>query len=75
MEASFTIAFLLFIAATTALWIWALVDVARRPDGTYRRGSQVLWLLIIALTHSIGAVAYLLVGRPRASTPAGAAGR
>ena len=78
MEASFTIVFLLFVAATTALWIWALVDVLRRPAGAYRSGSQLVWVLVIALTHSIGAVAYLLFGRPRAAraaTPVATGGR
>jgi hypothetical protein len=75
MEASVTIIFLLLVAAATVLWIWALVDVLRRPAGGYRSGSQLLWVLVIALTHSIGAVAYVLFGRPRTATPAGAAGR
>ena len=75
MEASFTIVFLLLIVATTALWIWALVDVLRRPAGSYRRGSQLLWVLVIALTHSIGAIVYLLLGRPRAATAAATMGR
>ncbi len=65
MEASATIVFLLVIAATTAFWIWALVDVIRRPDDTLRRGSQLLWALVIALTHTVGALAYVLFGRPR----------
>jgi hypothetical protein len=65
MEASFTILFLLFILATTVFWIWALVDVMRRPGETLQRGSQVFWALVIALTHSLGAVAYVLLGRPR----------
>ena len=65
MEASFTILFLLFILATTVFWIWALVDVVRRPSGTLQRGSQLLWALIVALTHAIGAAAYVLFGRPR----------
>lgn len=75
MEASFTIVFLLLIAAGTAFWIWALVDAARRPAGSYRRGSQALWVVLIALTHSLGAIAYVLLGRPRATAPAGALGR
>lgn len=65
MEASFTILFLLFIVATTAFWIWALVDVMRRCDEGLQRGSQLLWALVIALTHSLGAAAYVLFGRPR----------
>ncbi len=65
MEASFTILFLLFILATTVFWIWALVDVLRRPGEALQRGSQVSWALVIALTHSLGAAAYVVFGRPR----------
>lgn len=64
MEASFTILSLLLILATTVFWIWGLVDVIRRPTGSLQRGSQLLWALIIALTHTIGAAAYVLFGRP-----------
>ncbi len=65
MEASFTILFLLFILATTVFWIWALVDVLRRPSGSLQRGSQLFWAMGIALTHAAGAAAYVLFGRPR----------
>ncbi len=65
MEASFTILFLLFLLATTVFWIWALVDVIRRPSESLQRGSQLLWALVIAITHSVGAAAYVLFGRPR----------
>jgi hypothetical protein len=75
MEASFTIVFLLFIAAATAFWLWALVDVIRRPSGTLRAGSQLVWGVVIALTHSIGALVYVLVGRPRRAESIGSAGR
>jgi hypothetical protein len=64
MEASFTILFLLFVIAATLFWIWALVDVIRRPSETLQRGSQLLWALVIALTHTVGAAAYVLLGRP-----------
>jgi hypothetical protein len=75
MEASVTVVALLLLLAATVFWVWALVDVVRRPGGAYRSGSQLLWVLVIALTHSIGAVAYVLFGRPRAATPAGTVGR
>jgi hypothetical protein len=64
MEASFTILFIFFILTTTVFWIWALVDVIRRPTESLQRGSQLLWALVIALTHTIGAAAYVLLGRP-----------
>ncbi len=74
MEASFTVVALLLVAAATAFWVWALVDVLRRPGGTYRSGSQLLWALVIALTHSVGAIAYVLFGRPRTAGPTGSLG-
>ena len=75
MEASFTIFALLVLAGATVFWLWALVDVLRRPDGTYRTGGQLLWALVIALTHTIGAVAYVLFGRPRSVDSAASVGR
>ncbi len=65
MEASFTILLLLFILATTVFWIWALVDVIRRPGETLQRGTQLFWALLIAVTHTVGAAAYVVFGRPR----------
>ncbi len=67
MEASFTIVFLLFIAAATAFWVWALVDVIRRPSGTLRAGSQAVWAVVIALTHAIRSPCL----RARRSSPSG----
>ncbi len=65
MEASFTILVLVLLAATTVFWLWALVDVLRRGPSGYRTGTQLVWALVIALTHSIGALAYVVFGRPR----------
>ena len=65
MEASVTILLLLLVVAATVFWIWALVDVIRRPSESLQRGSQLLWALVIAMTHSLGAAAYVLFGRPR----------
>lgn len=65
MEASVTFLFLLLIVAGTVFWTWALVDVIRRPSATLERGTQLFWALVIALTHGIGAAAYVLFGRPR----------
>jgi hypothetical protein len=67
MEASVMILALLVLVAATVFWLWALVDVLRRRNGAYRSGDQLLWAVVIALTHTIGAVAYVLFGRPRAT--------
>lgn len=47
--------------ALTAFWIWMLVDCARSISGG---GSKhVGWLIVIALTHGFGALAYFFFGR------------
>ena len=73
MEASVTILFLAFIVGATIFWVWALVDVLRRGSSAeYRTGTQLLWAVIIAFSHSIGALAYVVFGRPRSEEQAAA---
>jgi hypothetical protein len=66
--------FLLFFAlaiAGIALFVYALVDVIRMPnDASFETGTQLVWILVILLAQGIGAVIYLIVGRP----PGGATG-
>lgn len=64
MEASFTIVVLALLVAATVFWLWALVDVMRRGPTGYRAGTQLVWAVVIALTHSLGALAYVVFGRP-----------
>ncbi len=56
---------LLLLLAAVGLWIWSLVDAIRVPDESFRAGSRVVWVLVIALTGFIGSVVYLFAGRPR----------
>lgn len=56
---------LLPAAVLTAYWIWMLVDAIRVPDGGYRNGDKLIWVLVIVLTGWLGAVIYQFVGRPR----------
>lgn len=62
---------LLFGLATTAFWIWALVDCAKNEPPTY--SGKVVWIVVIALFHWLGALIYLLARRP--ARVAQAAGR
>lgn len=51
--------------AGLAVWIWALVDCIRVPDDRYfRSGNKLVWVLVIALLQAIGAIVYLVAGRP-----------
>ena len=66
--------FFLFFAATFALWIYALVSAIKVPhDSMYRAGNKLVWVLVIVFLHFVGAIVYLLVGKPAAGTtpPAG----
>ena len=66
----FLLFFLVFVVGGIALLIYALVDVIRMPsDADFKAGTQIVWVLVILLAQGIGAIIYLIVGRP----PGGAA--
>ena len=68
MEALPALLLLAVLIGSLIVWVWALVDAVRvRDDAQYRTGTKTMWVLLIALTHAIGAVIYVLVGRPRRS--------
>lgn len=68
----FVVFFLLvtaFAIAATGFWIWMLVDAIQVPaDQYYKGGSKVTWVLVIALLQALGALVYLLAGRPPKET-------
>jgi uncharacterized membrane protein len=72
--AALVIVFMLVGLGLLALWIWALVDAVKVPDDTmFRSGNKLVWILVIVLAGGIGAIVYLLVGRPApGARPAGA---
>lgn len=58
--------------AGLVLWIWALVDCLQVPDDSmYESGNKLVWVLIIVFLNWIGALLYLLIGRPRGPRPSG----
>jgi hypothetical protein len=57
--------FFVFFIANIVLVIWALVDAIRVPDDSmYRAGTKLIWILVILLAGFVGAIIYLIVGRP-----------
>jgi hypothetical protein len=61
----FGLLFVTFFVATIALVIWTLVDVVRMPgDADFKTGTQIVWVIVILLGGLIGAIVYLIVGRP-----------
>jgi len=43
-------------------WVWMLVDCATKEPS--QGNDKIVWILVIALTHWIGALIYFLVRRP-----------
>ena len=49
--------------AAMVIWIGALVHIAVSQFSSF--GAKAFWFLLVLFTHAIGAVIYLLFGRPR----------
>ncbi|MEM7163886.1 MAG: PLD nuclease N-terminal domain-containing protein [Planctomycetota bacterium] len=47
----------------TVLWVWALVECAMKEPS--EGNEKLLWIVVIILTHWIGALIYFLVRRPQ----------
>ncbi len=61
----FFLFFLVFVVGGLVLFVYSLVDVVRMPDdASFKTGTQLVWVLVIVLAQGIGAVIYLIVGRP-----------
>ena len=65
----FYLLILVICLLSMAFWGWMLVDASRVPDGQYRSGGRVVWVVVIVFTGVLGALHHQLVGRPRAATP------
>jgi hypothetical protein len=46
-----------------AFWIWMLVDAAQNRG--LEQNERIVWIIVIALTHLLGALIYLIFGRPK----------
>jgi hypothetical protein len=54
--------FLLIGILGTVFWIWMLIDCATKESS--QGNDKIVWIIVIALTHLIGAAIYFLVRRP-----------
>jgi len=55
----------LLVVLSIAIQLYGLIDCAQREDSEVRSLPRWGWLLIIVLVPTIGAVAYLVAGRPK----------
>ena len=53
----------------TVFWIWMLVECLTREPAS--GNDKVVWVLVIALTHWVGAAIYFFVRRPHRITETG----
>ncbi|GGO13967.1 hypothetical protein GCM10010116_28220 [Microbispora rosea subsp. aerata] len=51
--------------ALLALWLYCLFDVITTPEQDVRNLPKFLWVLIVIVLADVGALTWLLVGRPR----------
>ena len=48
------------------LVVWALVDCLKvKDDSEYQSGTKLVWVLVILLLWGLGAIIYLVIGRPK----------
>jgi hypothetical protein len=45
-------------------WIWAIFDVITTDEALVRNLPKFVWLLLVIILSEIGAIAWLLLGRP-----------
>ena len=45
-------------------WLWAIFDVISSDDKAVRNLPKIVWLLLVVFLSTIGALAWLLLGRP-----------
>ena len=51
-----------------AFWIWMLIDAAQNRG--LNDNERIVWVVIVALLHFIGALVYFFVARPKRSLAA-----
>ncbi|HVQ93401.1 MAG TPA: PLD nuclease N-terminal domain-containing protein [Mycobacteriales bacterium] len=65
----------IFFVIMLALWLYCLLDAISTDQAEVRSLPKVAWVFIVLLTFEVGAVLWLLFGRPRRGTQRPPAGR
>jgi len=66
-QGTFILSFLSLVVFSFIIWIIALIHAATNKNFK-DSNSKLIWVLIIIFTHVVGAILYLLFGRPRSET-------
>jgi len=54
---------LVFAFGAFVLWLWALIDCIKNEPA--EGNDRIIWVVVIAVTHWIGALIYVIVRRPQ----------
>ena len=63
MELIFIPIWLAIMVGVMVLWIWTLIDCIKNEPT--EGNERIVWVVVIAVTHWIGALIYLIVRRPQ----------
>jgi phospholipase D-like protein len=55
----------LIVLVLVAAWIATVVNIIRTPEGTFRAGSQIPWVLLVVLAPFIGVPLYWILAAPQ----------
>lgn len=64
-----------FFVLSLIFWLWALFDSATADPARVRLLPKLLWFVVILLLLELGALAWVVFGRPRAHQPNRTGGR
>jgi len=62
--------FLVFVIGGTVFWVMMIIECAAKESS--QGNTKLIWILIIVLTHWIGALIYYFVRRPQRIAELGA---
>ena len=51
------------VVSLTVLWIWVLIDCIKNEST--EGNERIVWVVVIVVTHWIGALIYLIARRPQ----------
>ena len=63
VEFAFVFLSLTFALLSTIFWVWMLVECATKEPAN--GNDKIVWILIILLTHCLGALLYFFIRKPR----------
>jgi hypothetical protein len=66
MELIFIPIWFSIVVGLMVLWIWTLIDCIKNES--IEGNERIVWVVVIAVTHWIGALIYLIVRRPQRKT-------